>query len=70
MKIKNIGTLNKQHILSKGTGKKMRLSENASTTVFKMFTKSVYSNPIGKFITDDHFNDDDYIKFLKKILVF
>lgn len=52
MKIKNIDTLNNQNVKSSGSSKKMKLSDNATTTVFKMFTKSVYSNPIGSFIRE------------------
>ena len=35
-----------------GEGVKMRLSENASSMVFQMFTKNVYSNPIGTIVRE------------------
>lgn len=51
MKI-NLKELNEQAI-SKTTGsKKMRLSENASSMVFQLFTKNVYSNPIGTVVRE------------------
>ena len=37
---------------SAGEGTKMRLSENAQSMVFQLFTKSVYSNPIGTVVRE------------------
>jgi hypothetical protein len=39
--------------------KKMRLSENSQTFVFQMFTKNVYSNPIGSIVREITSNAQD-----------
>ena len=44
--------LNNQNAESTGTKKKMRLSENASSMVFRMFTSTIYSNPIGTVVRE------------------
>ena len=51
MKI-NLNQLGQQAIESTTTTKKMRLSENASSMVFQLFTKNVYSNPIGTVVRE------------------
>ena len=51
MKI-NLKELSSQAVESTTTTKKMRLSENASSMVFQLFTKNVYSNPIGTVIRE------------------
>ena len=46
-------TLNKQEISTTSEHeKKMRLSENATSMVFQMFTKNIYSNPIGSVVRE------------------
>lgn len=51
--ILNLGELNKQAVESTaGSGTKMRLSENASSMVFQLFTKNIYSNPIGTVVRE------------------
>lgn len=47
-----INKLSNQVTQSTTTHKKMRLSENASSFVFQMFTKNVYSNPIGTVVRE------------------
>jgi len=50
--ITNLHEFNKQAIESTVESKKMRLSANASAMVFQMFTKKVYSNPIGTIVRE------------------
>ena len=42
----NLKKLGQQEIETTTQTKKMRLSEDASSMVFQLFTKNVYSNPI------------------------
>lgn len=51
MKI-NLKQLGEQTIESTGIETKMRLSEDASSMVFQLFTKNVYSNPIGTVVRE------------------
>jgi len=51
MKI-NLKNLSDQAIESSTTSTKMRLSEDASSMVFQLFTKNVYSNPIGTVVRE------------------
>lgn len=48
----DIGVLNDHEITTLGKTSKMRLSSKASSMIFKMFTKSVYSDPIGTIIRE------------------
>ncbi len=48
----NIKKLSDQAIESTTTSTKMRLSEDASSMVFQMFTKLIYSNPIGTVVRE------------------
>ena len=48
----NLKQLSSQAIESTVGTKKMRLSENAQNMVFQLFTKSVYSNPIGTVVRE------------------
>jgi len=48
----NLLTLGKQAVESTAGQKKMRLSEGASSMVFQLFTKNVYSNPIGTVVRE------------------
>lgn len=48
----NLKKLGEQAVESTTGGKKMRLSENASSMVFQLFTKNVYSNPIGTVVRE------------------
>ena len=48
----NLKKLGEQAIESTTGSKKMRLSENASAMVFQLFTKNVYSNPIGTVVRE------------------
>jgi hypothetical protein len=48
----NLKKLGEQAIESTNGGKKMRLSENAQSMVFQLFTKNVYSNPIGTIVRE------------------
>ena len=48
----NIEVLRKQQIENTGEGVNMRLSEHAQTMVFQLFTKNVYSNPIGTVVRE------------------
>jgi len=48
----NLKQLGSQEIESTTATKKMRLSENAQSMVFQMFTKNVYSNPIGTIVRE------------------
>jgi len=48
----NLQKLGSQAIESTTDGKKMRLSENAQSMVFQLFTKNVYSNPIGTVVRE------------------
>lgn len=51
MKI-NLKELSTQAVESTATQRKMRLSENAQSMVFQLFTKNVYSNPIGTIVRE------------------
>ena len=51
MKI-NLQELGKQAIENTTGSQKMRLSENAASMVFQLFTKNVYSNPIGTVVRE------------------
>ena len=51
MKI-NLKELGQQAVESTVGSKNMRLSENASSMVFQLFTKNVYSNPIGTVVRE------------------
>jgi hypothetical protein len=51
MKI-NLKELNEQAITKTTSSKKMRLSETAQNMVFQLFTKNVYSNPIGTVVRE------------------
>lgn len=42
----------RQDVVNTGKEIKMKLSENASSFVFQMFTKNVYSNPIGTVVRE------------------
>lgn len=35
-----------------GESIKMRLSDNATSMIFQMFTKNIYSNPIGSIVRE------------------
>ena len=48
----NLKKLGEQAIESTTGSKKMRLSEDASSMVFQLFTKNVYSNPIGTVVRE------------------
>jgi len=48
----NLKKLSDQAVESTTGSKKMRLSENASSMVFQLFTKNVYSNPIGTVVRE------------------
>ena len=48
----NLKTLSEQAVESTTGSKKMRLSENAASMVFQLFTKNVYSNPIGTVVRE------------------
>ena len=48
----NLKVLGQQAFESTTGNKKMRLSENASSMVFQLFTKNVYSNPIGTVVRE------------------
>ena len=48
----NLKKLGEQAIESTTSQKKMRLSENATSMVFQLFTKNVYSNPIGTIVRE------------------
>jgi hypothetical protein len=48
----NLKELSDKNIESSTTSTKMRLSDNASSMVFQMFTKNVYSNPIGTVVRE------------------
>ena len=51
MKI-DLTKLSNQEVTSTSGAKKMKLSENASSMVFQLFTKNVYSNPIGTVVRE------------------
>lgn len=51
MKI-NLKELSTQAVESTTTERKMRMSENAQSMVFQLFTKNVYSNPIGTIVRE------------------
>jgi len=55
----NLKELGTQAIESTTGTKKMRLSENATSMVFQLFTKNVYSNPIGTVVREIGSNCDD-----------
>lgn len=48
----NLKKLGQQAIETTTDSKKMRLSEDASSMVFQLFTKNVYSNPIGTVVRE------------------
>jgi len=48
----NLKQLGEQAIESTTGSRKMKLSENASSMVFQLFTKNVYSNPIGTVVRE------------------
>lgn len=48
----NLKKLSEQTIESTTTTRKMRLSEHAQSMVFQLFTKNVYSNPIGTVVRE------------------
>lgn len=48
----NLKTLNAQAISSTTETKKMRMSDDAQAIVFQMFTKNIYSNPIGTVVRE------------------
>ena len=48
----NLKTLNAQAISSTTETKKMRMSDDAQAIVFQMFTKNIYSNPIGMVVRE------------------
>jgi hypothetical protein len=48
----NLMKLGENAVQSSTTSKKMRLSENASSMVFQLFTKNIYSNPIGTVVRE------------------
>lgn len=50
--ITNLHQLGTQAIESSTGSKKMKLSENAQSMVFQLFTKNVYSNPIGTIVRE------------------
>lgn len=50
--ITNLNVLSDKKIDSTADTTKMRLSENAATMVFQMFTKNIYSNPIGTVVRE------------------
>lgn len=50
--ILNLSSMNQQAIESTTSGKKMKLSENATSMVFQLFTKNVYSDPIGSVVRE------------------
>ncbi|MCK9543594.1 MAG: hypothetical protein M0R03_16370 [Novosphingobium sp.] len=51
MKI-NLKELSTQAVESTTTERKMRMSDNAQSMVFQLFTKNVYSNPIGTIVRE------------------
>lgn len=48
----DLAVLSTQQVEGTTARKKMKLSQNASQMVFKMFTKNVYSNPIGTVVRE------------------
>lgn len=48
----NLKQLSTQATEASTTAKKMRLSENATSMVFQLFTKNIYSNPIGTVVRE------------------
>lgn len=48
----NLKKLSNQALESSTETTKMRLSEDASSMVFQLFTKNVYSNPIGTVVRE------------------
>lgn len=48
----NLKTLSEQKAMSTTNETKMRLSEDAQSMVFQLFTKNVYSNPIGTVVRE------------------
>jgi hypothetical protein len=48
----NLKSLSTQVTESTTTARKMRLSENATSMVFQLFTKNIYSNPIGTVVRE------------------
>jgi hypothetical protein len=48
----DLNVLSKQQVESTSGTKQMRMSEHAQSMVFQMFTKNVYSNPIGTVVRE------------------
>jgi hypothetical protein len=48
----NLKELSTQETESTSTAKKMRLSDNATSMVFQIFSKNIYSNPIGSIVRE------------------
>ena len=48
----DLNVLGKQQVASTSGTKKMRMSEHAQSMVFQLFTKNVYSNPIGTVVRE------------------
>jgi len=48
----NLKKLSEQEIKSTTNARKMKLSDDASSMVFQLFTKNVYSNPIGTVVRE------------------
>jgi len=48
----NLNVLGKQQVASTTETKKMKMSQHAQSMVFQMFTKNVYSNPIGTVVRE------------------
>jgi len=68
----NLKQLSDQKIESSTGAKKMRLSEDASSMVFQLFTKNVYSNPIGtvvREITSNCFDSHTEAKINAPVLI-
>jgi len=68
----NLKELSDKSIESTVGSTKMRLSENASSMVFQLFTKNVYSNPIGtvvREITSNCFDSHVEAKVNKPIII-
>ena len=55
----NLSKLSEQQVESTTNQRKMKLSADASTMVFQLFTKNVYSNPIGTIVREITSNCDD-----------
>ncbi len=55
----NLKKLSEQQATSTANERKMKLSEDAQSMVFQLFTKNVYSNPIGTIVREITSNCDD-----------